>query len=84
MDVVYLVYSNIVLLVIVLLTIKGTSVYHKRRQQIDEEFRRIDEIISHTHTRIDTVETDIYRRIDEVQQELIRENASILKTVKSR
>jgi hypothetical protein len=40
--------------------------------------------ISHTHTRIDTVETDIYRRIDEVQQELIRENASILKTVKSR
>lgn len=83
MDIVYLIYSNIVLLVIVLLTIKGTSAYHKRRRHIDEEFRRIDDGLSDIHTRIDQTEVDIQRRIDDVQQELIRENASILKTMKS-
>jgi hypothetical protein len=83
MNIIYLIYSNIVLLVIVLLTIKCTSAYHKHRRYIDEEFRRIDDEISYLQTRNASMRADIYRRIDKIQQELIRENASILKTVKT-
>lgn len=88
-------YSVSIVLLVVLLTIKFTSVYHQRRREHAEEIARLDQIISDMiqqhntehqdiHRRIDGEVTDVHRRIDSVQEELIKENASILKSVKSR
>lgn len=118
-------FNSVVLIgMIIVLSVWGTTVYHRRRQEYKNEIIRLDQLISSVvdeqikergeidrridnevsnlnshiidvsenfakdrdtiHTRIDTEILEVNRRIDESRQELIRENASILKTVKSR
>lgn len=89
-------FNSIVLIgVIIVLTVWGTSFYHRRKQEYKNEIMRLDQLISDTteylrqerhniHTRIDTEILEVNRRIDEARQELIEKSAKVIKSVKSR
>lgn len=78
----------IVLAITVPATIQLTLGYHRRVQKREDEIaeltRRIIDEASNINRRIDDEITELHNRIDAVRRELIKENAAIIKSVKSR
>lgn len=89
------VFGVIAVCVVFLLTISGTSAYHKflqtaadteddlRRQIRTEEKARCQEL-NDIRNNIDAREHALYTRIEQIYEELVRENASLVKSLKQK